>query len=217
MIGKTEVKGPLLDHLDSYLRNVGFEKNVGRQSFYRQTLGGREAFHIALIARVSGVEVVPDVALRLDVLEELIFENTTNFVAKEQRKNTYTIGRPLGGEVQPSGWLVHRLDDIPTACQEIVVQFNLVAEPFFRKFENPETIYNALSSSAPNANRLCPDPISRALRTLGLAYLLKRTDDFDLLALNFELELARNDDPDFPVFQTFRDNLRATLLSGEAS
>jgi hypothetical protein len=211
MIGKNEIKSHVFGELETYFRGIGFKKSVAQQAFYRKTDGGREAFHIALVARPDGVELKPDLALRIDVVEELIFENTTGLVADEQRKNTFTIGVPLTDTEQSSGWLVTRLDDLSLTSKAIVREFERVGLPFFREYADPAQLYEVLSSFSPEAKRLCPVPISQALITLGLAFLLGRYEDLDALALTFELELAANDDPSHPVFQQFRDRLRAKV------
>ena len=64
MIGKQEVKKPLLNRIGDRLEVPGFTKKVAKQAFFKKTAFGRYAFHLAFVDRGFHIGVVASVALR---------------------------------------------------------------------------------------------------------------------------------------------------------
>jgi hypothetical protein len=177
MITRKELMGPMLSRIEVELSPHGFLKNGTKQALYCKTPPGNETVHVALNNIGIGIEVDPNLAIRFDDLEDLIFENTTDFAIKNKRS---TIGCYLKN-IMPfeKAWLVSNPSDIDSIGDSIVLAIKEYGFPFFTRFSEQQVVLNVLVNDELMANTICAIPLSRALVTVGLAFLEKEQKIFE--------------------------------------
>lgn len=213
MIGKQEVKKPLLNRIGQRLDGRGFTKNVARQSFFKKTAFGRYVLHLAFVDRGFHISIDADVGLRHDDLENLVFENTTGLIVPSGRKETSSIGAGLGriGSPGQKEWPIYKISEIDRTAEAIVQEFLSVGIPYLEKYSDKETLFREFVQSGPDARLLNPVPLHSSLNTIALVYLLERTDMFTELANRQEAFLMPIPLSGIEIFQEFRTNLEMKL------
>jgi hypothetical protein len=209
MISKNEIESSLLLSIDQRIRELGFRKNNARQSLFRKTPYGKDCLHVALVSLGNDVSVIPDISLRFDDLEDLIFNNTTNYIPLEMRSKVSSIGSTMTSliKVGRDYWTIRDLYEIEQNAESIVTAFKQYGLPYIEKYSDKEAVFWGLSFNSVEAELLCVVPLTRALAATGLAFLLGKTEAFHQLSETFENYLRPIRNSGIETFIEFITNL----------
>ena len=211
MIDKTEqsrAKQMILSGMSERLLRFGFDPKPSGQSFYRKLNGGTWAFHLAFIPHKQDMDLTADVALRLDVVEELVNKHDTKRKASEKRLSM-TLGGELGNVSQGrfKRWTVTELGDVPIICNQVADAFRTIGIPFLASHFSLPAVNRALVSTTSADRILAPLLGPRYMRALASSYLLGEDATTTALGIKFEHELAASGDLYLPDFRNLRQSL----------
>lgn len=208
MISKNEINKRMLFEIESHLNDFGFRKNNAKQNLSRNTLTGKDSFHLGIIATSHGIQIEPDIAMRLSILEDLIRDNTSGFVVGSSDR--FTIGTFFKNLLPDtnSKWLILNSNEVEKVASNLSYLFIEYGLPFFEKHSEPRCLFQLLIGDDKMAEELCIVPLNRALNTVGLAFLLNETKTFLSLGKEFEGWLASIPGSDASTFNEFFDNLK---------
>jgi hypothetical protein len=178
-----ELEKALLGSVAERVGAFGFDKKVKGQSFYKQTSFGRLAFHLSFIKHEADFDVTANVAVRFDELEDLINEDN-ELLSEAMKKNTFSLGAELGNisGVGQKRWTVASPADVESVSRSIMDAFARIGVPYLEKYSNMETALDALSGDDQAAWLHSPLHDARAVRAIGLAFLLGDRERFAQIA-----------------------------------
>ena len=210
MIGKNEVKTQLLSELAGEFEEHGFKKNVTKQSLMRQFANGQQTIHFGFIAVPEGVKVEPDLAIRLDILEDMIFENTSGYVPEHLRKEKTSFGCFLKKLVPDNDheWFISKSDDYAPVVSSLSSALLGYGLPFFEKYSDKHSFFDVLLGDDRLANQICSIPINRALNTVGMAFLCGNKGLFVELGNRFLTQLESIPNSRIEVLEEFLTKLK---------
>lgn len=211
MIKKNEVNKQLIKGLEAMFKRLGFQGNLRRQSFVRNRNGGSDTIHFAYIAVSTGIDIVPDLGIRMNDLEGLIFENTSNYVPEDLKGIKISFGCFLT-ELMPANndaWLIADFDDLKPVTDSLSNALSVFGLPFFEKYADAQFVLDLLISNEYLANQLCPIPINRALTTAGLAFLKGNGDQFRQIGDKFLTLLKPIPNSRVELFEEFLANIKS--------
>lgn len=167
----------LLSGLEGELKSKGFKRKL--TTFSQATAWGSNMLHLAIRSRADGIEVSMDLAVRHDALETLVFQPDP-LISEKEKVGIATLGADVGyltqGKIAP--WRLSSEFMIEGTTAAIAQVADLVAFPFFERFNSLEAILDLLSRDDLEADHMCPLSWERARRALGAAYLLGRREQF---------------------------------------
>ena len=201
-----ELQEQLLSQLATKLNAKGFKRK--EQSFHRDIPGGKQIFHITWIKHQSDFDITGDVAVRHDVLEELVNESNPR-LSKREKSQTASIGAELGNLSmgQPLRWTVSSEADIPEVCEGILAVLESVGLPYLQRFSSLEEVLSALSFDDQDAWLHSPIDHIRAKRAIGAAYWLGRRETFTQLVKLKTQFLKNRKDFGLSEFMSFAEKL----------
>ena len=97
---KKNLKRAMFEALNAQLASDGFILKASKDSFVRRRNGTVDIFQLVCLADQPGWRIQPNVAVRVDRVEE-IFHHTSGFELKYQ-KDTPTIGGAIGNIIKNS-------------------------------------------------------------------------------------------------------------------
>jgi hypothetical protein len=215
---KKNLQIALLNELAKYVGAFGFVTKVNGQSFYREISDvallnrQRYAFHVSFIEHRNDFDITADVAIRLHALEDLLNEYKT-YLSKAEKKKTFSLGVELGNFSQghPSRWTIARSDEVAPVANSIMDTFSSIGIPYLEKYSDLHVMLDIFSRDDKEACLHSPFLHERALRALGLAFLMKDREPFEQIALSKTALLSARNDLGLPLFIKIRDTLFARL------
>lgn len=198
-----DVQSAILREIGVRISEYAFSSRPSGQSFLRKFDGGRASFHVAFVVHPDNLYVVGDVAIRFDLVENMVNEGALHLSVKEKGK-TYTLGSELGriaGEGQRS-WGISRVDEAASVAEDVVGFFEKHGLPYIERNSSMEAAYQALTSPAPVASLYNPLLLSRCYRIVALAVALGRNAEVNQRACECIEKLI---DANNPLVQEFKD------------
>jgi hypothetical protein len=183
---------------------LGFNPKASGQSFYHVFPAGKWAFHVSFIPHKFDFDLTADVAVRINVIEDLVSEYETKRRPTERRQSM-TLGGELGNisEGRQHRWTVADLYDIPKICDQVIDKFERIGLQFLRTYSDIVAVQKALTSSDPRDALLCPLPGPRAMRAIASTYILDEASDIAALAHRLEAKLVEMEDLYLQDFRAF--------------
>ena len=198
----------LLDRVASKLSLYGFSRRSNSQEFSKKTAFGRNGFHLTVIKHKGDFDLSADVAIRFDELEGLV-NNNKKFLSSKQKKETYSLGVDIGNITGEGDnlWTIVALPDIEPVSESLLSAFRTVALPYFEAYSDIETALQILSRDDQEAMLHSPVHTERAMRAIGLAYILGDRKRFSAISAAKTKFLISRKDPMVQSFLQLRDNL----------
>ncbi len=177
----------LFEVLATKLAVHGFNLQRRDQVFRSKFDGGVKSFHIAKIPHDVDFDVTVDMAVRIDVVEQII-NDYENRLPRSTRQKTSTIGIELGNLTigRQKRWNIASQTDAVRAAELIALDFGSAALSWFRKFSDPETIFLTLKGCGAAAQAYSPFHYRRALKVVALGYVLRNSDRPSILRKEIE-------------------------------
>jgi hypothetical protein len=198
----------LLASLDKLMAVSDFARRSGRgQSYFRAFALGVEAFHLSFVEHESDFDVIADIAIRFDRLEELVAcESGTPSASRRAR--AFTMGAELGNirDGRQHRWTVSSENDVDLVAHGIYDMFVLVGLPYLERFSTMDAAYSVLRGDDRDSWLHSPVHSKRAIRAVGLAFLLDLHEQIDDL-IEKKAELL-GDDPGGVSFARFASAIR---------
>jgi len=168
-----EQQKALLSKVAEYLVEYGFEKKPIGQSIIKIMPDGKVSFHLAFIDHKDNFDVVADVAIRFDMVENMVNEDN-KLLSKKEKESTFTLGAELGNISQGSQkrWTVFLGTDVDSIAQEIRSAFVKYADSYIKKYSEMQNAFELLLSNDRQNWIHCPVHGARAKRVLSMAVLL---------------------------------------------
>lgn len=180
MTEKEFLKREILVHLGEKLKSSEYKLSKSACDFTKKTEFGWNKYQIVFLNRDNGWELKPSLLVRFNLVENL-FHQISDFDEKYQQ-GTSTIGISIE-DLENSSLTQTRLEltneiQINDVVNALVGLFENFAEPFFKKYNNLQTLDEKLNSDV-NDTSLTGD-IFKGIKSLIIAKLVK-SKDFDKL------------------------------------
>lgn len=162
----------LLDAVATCLAMYGFKKNK-TQDIFKLYDWGKAAIHLSFIEHHNDFDVTVDVAIRFDLLEDLVNKKNSLLSAKE-KKNTFSMGAELGNlkEGKPKRWTITGDTDFGVVAEEIRKCVVETAIPYIEQYCDMRKAIDILAGDDSAAWLHAPIHSERAKRAIALAWLL---------------------------------------------
>jgi hypothetical protein len=144
-----DVEKALLKEVGVRLEKYGFSAKPVGQSFRMPKPFGWAAVQPTFVRHPGlGLDVILNVALRIEAVQERIQGNDPLVSAKD-RKNSATIGCEFGNltEGGQHRWSVARVEDVPAVAESIVAASGSVLLPFIEKYSDLGVLLRELERS----------------------------------------------------------------------
>lgn len=173
MLDLKAVRKELFGCLSPELAKYGFITKLSDSSFYRKFLQGRQSIHLQFIYHGVDVDVLVNIAVRFDELEDLINKHKL-FLADKEKKNTYSLGAELGNirDRVPIRWTIYSSANVEQVAKDILEAIVSTAIPCLEKYSDMRNALDAVSGDGPDDWLYSPFDNERAMRAIGLAFLL---------------------------------------------
>jgi hypothetical protein len=133
-----QLKIAMFESIRQQLMGEGFILQAPKHRFIRRRDGITYIFQLVCLEARPGWRIQPDVAVRIDRVEE-IFHRTSGFEPRYQ-KDTPTVGGAIGnimqGDNRACEFLLESDSDIASVSQESVRVFREFAVPYFNRFSS---------------------------------------------------------------------------------
>lgn len=201
-----------LNEVSTRIIKYGFDGKPKGQSFYKAISSGHQAVHLSFIKHKEDIDVTVDVAVRFNLVEDLINEYKP-YLTKAQKKWTATLGCELGNLVDgaPRRFRLYSVNDAGHVADEIMSFFASTGIPYMEKYSNMEAALEALSGDDRNAWLHMPFHDERAKRAITLAFLLGPPGRFHKIAAAKEEFLTSRNEQGLGTFLELKNNLVAKL------
>ena len=198
----------ILQHLAVGLAPHGFEFDKKATHFEKHTSDHRWSFRPGFIKHGTDFDIIASVAVRIDPLERLIYEND-----EVRAEKGYSLGAELGNISQgrQRRWTVSRPGDIETVAKSVLAEFERTGLPYLQMYSVMENALEVLSGDDKSAWLHSPLHDERAKRAIGLAFLLGKKEVFDKLAEKKTAFLEKRNDSRLQLFIDFRNKLKNRL------
>lgn len=203
MQDRKQIQNLLLKNLSNELSNIGFDKKIRGQSFWKQFEGGRAMIHFSFIEHESDFDVTISVSIRIDAIEDMI--NLSNkLLSKGEKQNTSTVGCEIGNLTSgmPKRYSITNQTNLDEILEQMMESIKSIALPFIVKYSNLETLLNAMISDDESAWILVPFHHRRAQNAVALAKLLD-LEDVDSIIKNKRTFLELRKDYGLRMFEEF--------------
>lgn len=146
----------LFEQLANKLAKNGFnpKPDLKNNVIHRAFPGGRHLLHLATPSWGATFEAVPDVAVRIDAIEDLCNQGLSRSAAAQ----TATVGADfnrLGGR---RAWPVESDADVAVAARGILADFSRIGEPYLTRFSSVAEILRVCSRDGEAAELAMDDP-----------------------------------------------------------
>lgn len=180
---KNEMKKKLLNFILLKITEVGFEKNIYGQTFWKPVQNGRAAVHLSFIDHETDFDVTVDFAVRIDKLEELKNKDNT-YLKEKEKKETATIGVELGNLIEGNQkrWTISSEEDIEKVADEIYSKIVEEGIPYIDKYSNLDNILFVCLKDDEDSMLHSPFGDDRAINAVGLAKMLNRGDIKEIIS-----------------------------------
>ncbi len=214
MENQKQLQKRLLESIGERVKDLGFRKNIARQSFYRRVPFGKYSFHVAFIPHESDFDVTADVAIRFDELENVVNDNdVVAFSTSDEKKNSFSVGAQMGHIIEKGQfrWTISDSSSVDLRAKDIVETFVEIGNPFLEKYSDLNVVFLHLARNSTEAKLLNPLPDKRAKNAVALAYLRGSKMEFDLVFEGMLGYLSQHPNADAQSFALFADKLRSQL------
>src|SRR5436309_1989519 len=211
--GTAELRRAFLSKVGEKLELYGFDRRPAGQDFTRRMQFGLWIVHVSFVTGQSAFDLSVDVAIRVDVVEDLVNADNRMLSVKEKRR-TATVGAELGNiaDHRFMNWHVQGLGDIEPVVQAIIHEFENWGLPYLERLSHLDVMLENLSRDDGSAWLYSPIPPARYKRAVALAIVLQRFDHARELARIGEERLKQQGDPALPGF---RESIARMLQSTE--
>ena len=206
MSGLKYLQEQLLSQLDALLSKKGFKRSG--QDFYRNITEGRQILHLSFIRHPNDFDVTADVAVRHNTLEDLMNDENPRLNPREKAQ-TSSIGAELGNISigQPIRWTVSAEDEIPQVSSSLLASFEKVGLPYLQRFSFLDEVLSAVAGDDSASVLHSPIDYVRAMRAIGVAFLLRRKELFHQLVASKSKYLKEKQDFGVPEFNALAKRL----------
>lgn len=204
-----EAQSALLSEVGKRLKVHGFKPRAAGQTFTRDSTHGRHAVHLTFIDHDTDFDVTADVAVRFDMVEDIVHRSNP-LLSKAEKAKTYTLGAELGNidRGEPYRWTVSRSADIPSVADQIERKLVEIGLPYLDTYGEPEAALEVLARDDRSAWLHSPIHAERAKRATALLVVLGRKEQIEELGRSKMEFLASINDPATAVFQRFLNTIR---------
>ncbi|HZS48392.1 MAG TPA: hypothetical protein VFC63_25200 [Blastocatellia bacterium] len=205
----------LLSELAEKVERYGYDKRAKGWSFYKKTSFGLHALSLAFIKHPDDLDVTLHVAVRFDHLEDLV-NNHKTYLSRKEKKDTFSLGGEIGNisEGKQKRWRIADDKDIKRVASALMESFVSIGLPYLEKYSDLNAALQGLSGDDRAAWHVSPLDNERAMRAIGLAYLLDNREEFTRIATAKTQFLSMKTDPGLPVFLEFKADLQARFNEG---
>ncbi|UWG96263.1 hypothetical protein LPY66_15335 [Dehalobacter sp. DCM] len=207
MASMKEHREVLLKQLSERLVQIGFDKKIHGQSFWKFTEYGRTSIHLGFINHVTDFDITVSVGIRIDKVEDMA--NASNKLIKDrEKKMTCTIGTEIGNFIngRQKRWTINNFEDIGPVCDDIYIYVMEVAVPYIEKYSELENVYEVLLRDDKEGWRHAPIHYHRAICAVAMARLLGKSDYKDIVDKKTKF-LKEREDYGLPLFLDFINKL----------
>jgi len=190
------LRDDLYSSIEGRLKEFGFRGNKASRACFKKIPGGRLGFYLALINHPEDFDATVSLGIRFDAVEDLVAGGKSD-------KDTSTMGGELGNFTQGSQrrWTVADADDVPVVAASIFEAFKQHALPYYERYSDPRTAFEALSKTDRSAWLHMPFHNVRAMNAVALAVLLEMNGIKELIEEQDRYLVSLND----PMIGTFRE------------
>jgi Domain of unknown function (DUF4304) len=211
------VRKGLFGYLSPELAKYGFTARLSDSAFRRKFPHGQQSIHFQFIYHIVDVDACVDIAVRFDQLEDLINKHKS-YLTEKEKKDTWSLGAELGNIHRGAAmrWTMYSGDDIEQASKDILEVIISTAIPSLEKYSDMSNALDAVSGDGPNDWLYSPFDNERAMRAIGLAFLLGDRTVFSQLAkakTEFLTVITRQDqlELNIRIFLELRNELEEKL------
>lgn len=214
MPAKTDLEHALLERVSRDLARHGFKLVKAERTWRKKTPAATFAFHLAIVHHPGDFDVLADLAVRLEAAAAVLEDALGGRDAAAKTVGRFTLGVEIGNLTigEPRRWTVTAAADIEPVAESLIEAFETIALPYYREFSDPERALAVLSGDSRDSWLHSPLHHIRAIRTMALAFLLGRREEFEclaerkraFLAVSRDLNAQRN----LPVFDHVVEQLR---------
>jgi hypothetical protein len=202
-----ELKKEIVGKLKLGMAEYGFAYKGNGMDFERIMRGVRWSFRLGFIKHTSDFDVIASIAVGIDALENLIYEDEPSFLPG------YSLGAELGNisEGKQRRWNICTEEDIGPVSISILKTFLDVGLPYLERYSVMKNALEAFSGDDRSAWLHSPFHDERAKRAIALAFLLRDHDAFSKLADKKTEFLTNRQDPMLGKFLDFRHKLESRM------
>jgi len=216
MIDVKVAKKLILSEIAAHATADGFKPKLSEQTFSLTKPFGKRIIHISFIPHGNvDIDIVADVAIRIDAVEALVNEGRGNLNARESER-TATLGGDIGNlsEGKQRRWRVAIMEDVGPVAASVYTDARRIGGEFFERYATMDNILRVLSSSNPHDWRLSPGHLARCSRAVALAFALGKSEDIENVVQTCEGILRQRDSFALPKFSEFVSDLKMRLSKG---
>ena len=201
---RKHLKRRLLSRVAELLVPLGFDRAIAGQAIHKMVPDGRLSVHLAFIDHTEDLDVTVDVALRIDVVQELIHRTNTR-LSNHEKSQTATVGGELGNIADGAQrrWTIRSEADVEKAASEIVREFVEFGQPYLGRVSRLEPMLETLAANDRTAWEYSPFHGKRCKTILSLALILHGRHEAIALAPRLEQYLAERGDFALEDFRSF--------------
>ena len=165
------LKEAFLQELSARLKTFGFSKRFRSQDFLRSFSGGKSVIHVSFIPHRTDVDLIIDLAVRIDEIEDLVNRFDSKLSPKEKRQSM-TVGVELGNVSRGhyKRWTLESSESIVPVTESTIEAIREIAFPFFDELTNVRAIRKALAH-VERGTLLAPIMGPRFMRLAAATYL----------------------------------------------
>ena len=180
-----------------------------RQDFVRTFSLGKQVFHVGFIAHDNDFDVTADVAIRFDELEDLV-NQAKEWLSNSHKKETHSIGAELSNisELGQMRSTVASSTDINPVADSLMRSFNDIGLPYLEKYSDMNSALDALQADNKEAWLHSPFHVERAMKAIGLAFLLGNQEKFKEIATRKTEFLSGRGEPGIEPFLRLKSDLK---------
>jgi len=217
MLNLKAIRKELFGYLAPELAKYGFITKFSDSSFYRKFPRGRQSIHFQFIYHGVDVDVMVDIAVKFDELEEIINKHKS-YLTEKEKKDTWSLGAELGNIRSGVGirWTILNNNDIEQVANDMLRAIVSTAIPCLEKYSDMRTALDAVRGDGTDDWLYSPFDNERAMRAIGLAFLLgDRTEFLQLAKAKTEFLTVKTKQKQLEIniriFSELRDELEEKL------
>lgn len=206
---KSELKTDLLTGIADRLAPHGFKLRKRQRTLVKKTPFGKVAVFIGIIDHPADFHVTISMGIRFDALQDLLFAGGA-YPTASNSSETWSLGCELGNLVEGAQkrWEVYGEADVAPVCDSIVRFVEAHGLPYLDKYSDMQLALAVTSGDNRESRLHSAFDDYRAMRALGLAYLLEGRERFDALYESKKRYLEQIREPRLNAFLEFAAWLR---------
>jgi hypothetical protein len=209
-MNRKELKKALLNDLLVNLTQIGFDKKISGQTFWKKIDYGKVGVHLSFINHYDDFDITLNFCIRADVAEDLL-NQINEYMKPKDRKDTATLGVEFGNLTmgKQKRWTIVTEDDLNFVVKDIYEKVVNEGNEFFNRFPNLESIFQLSIKEDSPSSLFIPINYVRAIYAVALAkklgdpnlgeivinkenFLKQKNDEFGLDKLKEFLVILKN-------------------------